>query len=266
MSASGVPWCGVPTVVSEATRSASPSRASAKRASTPPMLCAMTFTLWASIARTCSTSCSARFSIAPIEATRTTWTFAPARSSLDGTPRKYSHFRLPSSTLSKPKRPCMSTTGWRGARRRTGLRRRPWRRRARHAHAAARSSSATRTTASAGRAWFNGSRRMASRSCAGKRSAPAAHQPAGDGFLPRVEVAGVVLVAAAPDGLALGRIGMDDPGHRAERDPVHDRHRELVDHVAGVLRDDGGAEDLPLLPDVDLAEALVLAVEDGAVD
>ena len=80
-----------------------------------------------------------------------------------------------------------------------------------------------------------------------------------------------LLLAPGVGGLAhdfgLRRIGVDGRGELAETDAMSDRQRQAADHLAGVLGNEGRAEDsvLPLLEN-DAQETLALTVEDGAVD
>mmetsp|Transcript_3026 Transcript_3026/g.9055 ORF Transcript_3026/g.9055 Transcript_3026/m.9055 type:complete len:260 (+) Transcript_3026:118-897(+) len=77
----------------------------------------------------------------------------------------------------------------------------------------------------------------------------------------------VVTDAARLNGLGHGRVRVDNAAEEAEADLCLDSQRELGDHLAGVRRDDGRAEDfICALFAVDLDKAFVVALEDGAVD
>ena len=66
--------------------------------------------------------------------------------------------------------------------------------------------------------------------------------------------------------LGLGRIGMDRPGDRLRSGAGFHRNRKLADHVAGMGRDDRGAENLVrALLNVDPREPFVFAVENRAI-
>src|SRR5258708_6781764 len=83
---------------------------------------------------------------------------------------------------------------------------------------------------------------------------------------PRRELAAAPGVGGLLDDLGLGGVGMDDARDAAQADALGDRQTELAHHVAGVLGDQGGAEDLVgAALEVNAQEALVLAVEAGAV-
>src|SRR5258708_4669851 len=90
---------------------------------------------------------------------------------------------------------------------------------------------------------------------------PAEELPGG-----RRELAAAPGVGGLLQHLALGGVGVDDRGDAAEPDALGDRQAELAEHVAGVLRHQGGAEDrVAATPQVDAQEALLLAVENGAI-
>src|SRR5207245_7873823 len=66
--------------------------------------------------------------------------------------------------------------------------------------------------------------------------------------------------------LRLGRIGVNRAGDGLQAQARIHEHRELIDHVARMVCDDGRAEYLVgSLLDMRPREALVLAVEDGSV-
>src|SRR5437870_9262837 len=66
--------------------------------------------------------------------------------------------------------------------------------------------------------------------------------------------------------LRLGRIGMNRAGDGLQAQASFHEHRELIDHVARMVRDDGRTEYLVrTFLHMRPREALVLAVEDGSV-
>src|SRR5581483_8991564 len=82
----------------------------------------------------------------------------------------------------------------------------------------------------------------------------------------RRQPAAVPGVRGLPDRLGLGRIRMDDARDGAEPDLPDHRERDLRDRLARVRRDQRRAADRPLSVDVDAEEAVVIALEAGAVD
>src|ERR1700686_3002193 len=91
---------------------------------------------------------------------------------------------------------------------------------------------------------------------------PPAQQPATQRRQPGL----VVMLRGHPDGFGLRRIGADHLGQLLQADAGHHRQRYLVDHLAGMSCDDGGAEYLvAAVTNVDLHEPAILAIENGAI-
>src|ERR1700694_5745264 len=91
---------------------------------------------------------------------------------------------------------------------------------------------------------------------------PRAQQPATQRRQPGL----VVMLRGHPDGFGLRRIGADPLAQLLQADAGHHRQRYLVDHLAGMSCDDGGAEYLvAAVTNVDLHEPAILAIENGAI-
>src|SRR3984893_8049138 len=91
---------------------------------------------------------------------------------------------------------------------------------------------------------------------------PLLEQPLDEGRQARA----VVGVGDALDGFRLRRVGVDGPGQGAQAETAHHGQRQLRDHLTRVPRHHGGAEDaIAPRPDVDLDEAVRVAIEDRPV-
>ena len=101
-----------------------------------------------------------------------------------------------------------------------------------------------------------------------KNSLSLPRQPAAHPFLHGGCQSGpIVSIAALAEGFGLRGVWVNDGSQFAQADARGHRHTDLADHLAGVARDDGCAEDfIATFPDVEFHETIFLAVQDRAVN